>query len=156
MPKDPLLTEDFFSLHRLSSSEITLALEELTQLGQTIKQKLYPHLSAAQKPIYYQGNANLIDLNKFVYQNEASSLHSDNFKFLQVELKLSVMHIRLWVITHQLEGSETLAAFAKKIEHPSDNMSLLYGDVKFLLEKVAVLLDEPLIALEDRKKIMVH
>lgn len=156
MPKDPLLAEDFFSLHRLSHSEIRLALEELNKLEQVIKQKLYPHLSTDQKPTYYQGGRSLDDLNKFVYQNEASSLHSDNFKFLQVELKLSVMHIRLWVITHQLEGSETLAAFAKKIEHPSDNMSLLYGDGKFLLEKVAVLLDEPLIALEDRKKIMVN
>lgn len=156
MPKDPLLSADFFSLHLLSDDEIRFAVEELNRLEQLIKQKLYPYLTADQPPTYYQGGRNLNDLNKFVYQDETSSLHSDKFKLLQVELKLSVTHIQLWAVSHKLEVGETLSVFLKKLEQPSDNMALLYGDGKLLLEKIAVLLDEPLIKLEERKKIIVN
>ncbi len=156
MPKDRLLAEDFFLLHLLSESEIKIAVEELNRLEQLIKQKLYPYLTADQKPTYYQGGRNLNDLNKFVYQDETSSLQSEKFKLLQVELKLSVTHIQLWAVSHKIEGAETLSVFLKKLEQPSDNMALIYGDGKLLLEKMTVLLDEPLIKLEERKKIIVN
>lgn len=156
MAKDRLLGEDFFLLHLSSDNELSFAVEELNILEQLVKQRLYPFLSTDQKPTYYQGGATLNDLNKFVYQDEKSGTHSDKFKFLQVELKLSVTHIQLWAISNKLENTETLAFFLKNLEKPSDNMSLLYGDGKLLLEKVAMLLDEPLIKLEERKKIVVN
>ncbi|MEN9916376.1 MAG: hypothetical protein RLY40_308 [Pseudomonadota bacterium] len=155
MSKDSLLAEDFFSLHQLSSSEINLTLEELTRIESIIKQKLYPHLAVEQKPIYYQGSADLNELNSFIYQ-DASNIQSVNFKLMQVELKLTISHIRAWVMTQQLEGLDTLTVFSKRLEQPSDSMALLYGDGKFLLEKIAVLLDEPLIKIEERKNIIVN
>jgi uncharacterized protein YjbI with pentapeptide repeats len=155
MPKDQLLAEDFFSLDQLSSSEINLAEQNSDAFDQLIKQQLYPHLSDTRTPTYYQGRNNLNDLNQFVYQ-DGSVLHSEQFKCLQSELSRSVNHIRLWGAKHQIEGVESLSGFLKKLEQPSDGMTLLYGDGKRLLEKIAVLLDEPLIKLEERQQIMVN
>lgn len=156
MPKDPLLSEDFFSLHLSYDHEIRFVLEELAQLEQSIKQKLYPHLSPDQKPTYYQGASTLRDLNRFIYQNEENNLYSGRFESLKNELKLSIAYIQLWATDNQIEETETLPVFLRKLEHASDNIALLYGDGKLLLEKLAILIDEPLIKLEARKNIIVN
>jgi uncharacterized protein YjbI with pentapeptide repeats len=156
MSKDPLLNEDFFSLHLFFDNELRFALEGLNKLEQLIKQKLYPHLSPDQNPTYYQGSRTLSGLSRFIYQNEVNNLHSDRFKHLQVELRLCVTHIRAWAVSNQIEGVESLSGFLRKLEQPSDTMALLYGDGKLLLEKLAVLLNEPLINLEARKTIVVN
>ncbi|MEN9446805.1 MAG: hypothetical protein RJA25_94 [Bacteroidota bacterium] len=155
MPKDQLLAENFFSLNQLSMSEINLAEQNSDALDQLIKQHLYPHLSDTRTPTYYRGRNNLNDLNQFVYQDE-SVLHSDQFKWLQSELSCTVNHIRLWGGRYQIEGVEGLSGFLQKLEQPSDGMTLLYGDGKRLLEKIAILLDEPLIKLQERQRIMVN
>jgi hypothetical protein len=154
MPKDPLLSDEFFTLNRLSIDEINSAQQELDKLDQLIKQKIYPHLSNEQKPIYYQGGRSLNDLNKFVYQADLS--YTNNFRNLQAELRLSIAKIQSWGESNNIEGTTSLPVFSRKLAQPTDGIALLYGDGKKLLEKVAVMLDEPLILLEDRKKIMIN
>lgn len=154
MPKDHLLTEAFFALDQISWSEMNLANQNLNAFDQLIKQELYPHLSETRTPTYYQGRNTFSALNQFVYQ-EGSLLHSQQFKVLQSELSRSVNHIRFWGIRNQIDGVESLTVFLKKLEQPSDGMTLLYGDGKRLVEKIAVLLGEPLIKLEERQQIMV-
>jgi hypothetical protein len=156
MPKDRLLDEGFFSLHLLSVSELEGVQRELVEFESLIKQHIYPHLAEEKEPTYYEGRHNLRDLTKFVYQDQASLLQTDNFKLLQKELRLSIIHIRVWASRNRIEGVDSLSAFLRKMQQPSDNMALLYGDGKRLLEKIAVLLDEPLIALAERQRIMVN
>ncbi len=155
MPKDPLLSDEFFTLNRLSIDEINSAQQELNELDRLIKQKIYPHLLDEQTPIYYQGGRNLNDLNKFVYQVN-SLAYTNNFKDLQKELRLSIAKIQSWAESNNIEGTPSLDVFSRKLAQPTDGVTVLYGDGKKLLEKVAVLLDEPLILLEDRKKIMTN
>lgn len=156
MRKDSLLTEEFFSLHLLSISELEGVQRALAEFESLIKQHIYPHLAEEKEITYYEGRHNLQDLNKFVYQDQASLLQTNNFKLLQTELKLCIIHIRVWAVRNRIEGVDSLFVFLRKMEQPSDSMALLYGDGKRLLEKIAVLLDEPLIAIAERQRIMVN
>jgi uncharacterized protein YjbI with pentapeptide repeats len=153
MPKDPLLSEEFFSPSSLSASELSLAQHESDDFDQLIKQRIYPHLSDEQTPTYYQGAHTLSDLYQFVYPEGIENLlHSDNFRALQEELKLTVEKIQSWVEANNIEGGASLTGFLTKLAQPSDSMSLLYGDGKKLLEKVAILLDNSLISIENRQQ----
>lgn len=156
MAKDPLLTAEFYSVHRLSLSETNLVYQNSDEMNLLIKQLLYPYLTEKEQPIYYQNSHTLEELNKFAYQRAGSGFYTENFITLQNELKITLLKIKNWSETNKIESSESLNKFLKKLEHPSDAMSLLYSDGKKLLEKIAIFLDNPITPLIERKKIMVN
>lgn len=156
MPKDPLLSAEFYSLHVLTESEITANHRNSEDIEKLIKQQLYLHLTKDQAPMYYSGRHTLDDLNRFVYKQAGSSLYTDNFIVLQSELRLALNKIKNWANAYDLEFSESLTGFSRKLEQPSDSMAVLYGDGKKLLEKIAVLLHDPLIKLQERQTILIN
>ncbi|WP_342146274.1 pentapeptide repeat-containing protein [Rickettsiella endosymbiont of Aleochara curtula] len=156
MPKDSLLTANFYSLHLISDSEASFNKHNLEELDQSIKQQIYPHLIEQQVPIYYAGRHTLNDLNRFVYKRAGSELYTDNFIILQNELSLTLIKIKNWARTYNLEHAESLTNFMRKLEQPSDGMVLLYGDGKKLLERITVLLHNSIIPLQERKNILIN
>lgn len=156
MSKDPLLAIDFFSIHHLASSKLTLAYPNEEELDKLINRHIYPHLISNQHPTYYQNGHTIDELNKFVYKRAGSIFYTDNFIILQDELRLTINRIKNWSEINNIEEAESLSRFFRKLEQPSDGMTLLYSDGKKLLEKIAIFLHSPLIQLEERKNIIVN
>ena len=103
MSKDPLLTTEFYSVHRLSISEVNLAHQNSDEMDKLIKQQLYPHLQDQEQPIYYQNSHTLAELNKFVYLSSGSYVYTQNFITLQNELKIIISKIKNWTEMNKLD-----------------------------------------------------